>query len=291
MQAEALQARLLQVRGQDEVSARRVHQVVGELRMYVERLVGRQGPRRRGPDDRVARPRGIQVGEAEGARQPVVIREREADVDRDVLAVLVLDLRLGQRRAAIEAPVHRLEAAVDVALLEQPAQRADLVRLVAEGHGEVGVVPVAQHAEPLEVLLLPLDLLGRVGAREPLRLRRGDVLAVLLLDLHLDRHAVAVPARHVGRIETRQRAALHDHVLEDLVDRVADVDVAVGVGRAVVQDEARTPARGFADAPVEAARLPGGDPLGFALREVAAHGKRRVGQIEGVLVVRHGHAA
>jgi hypothetical protein len=32
---------------------------------------------------------------------------------------------------------------------------------------------------------------------------------------------------------------LDDDVLEDLVDRVADVDLAVGVGRAVVQHEAR----------------------------------------------------
>jgi hypothetical protein len=39
--------------------------------------------------------------------------------------------------------------------------------------------------------------------------------------------------------------ALDDDVLEDLVDRVADVDVAVGVGRAVVQHEAR-PALGEA---------------------------------------------
>ncbi len=56
-------------------------------------------------------------------------------------------------------------------------------------------------------------------------------------DLVLDRQAVAVPARHVGRVEAGQRLRADDDVLEDLVDRVADVDVAVGVGRAVVQDE------------------------------------------------------
>jgi hypothetical protein len=65
------------------------------------------------------------------------------------------------------------------------------------------------------------------------------VLAVGLLDLVLDRQAVAVPARHIGRVETGQRLGADDDVLEDLVHRVADVDVAVGVGRAVVQHEAR----------------------------------------------------
>ena len=36
-------------------------------------------------------------------------------------------------------------------------------------------------------------------------------------------------------------AAAHDDVLQDLVQGVPDVDVAVGVGRAVVQDEAGPP--------------------------------------------------
>jgi hypothetical protein len=64
-----------------------------------------------------------------------------------------------------------------------------------------------------------------------------QVAAVQLLDGVLDRQAVAVPARCVERVEAFQLAALDDHVLEDLVDRVADVDLAVGVRRAVVQDE------------------------------------------------------
>ena len=35
--------------------------------------------------------------------------------------------------------------------------------------------------------------------------------------------------------------AADDQILEDLVHRVADVDVAIGVGRAVVEDEFRPP--------------------------------------------------
>ena len=50
---------------------------------------------------------------------------------------------------------------------------------------------------------------------------------------------MAVPARDVLRVETRQLAAFDDHVLEHLVQRVADMQLAVGVGRAVVQHEQR----------------------------------------------------
>ena len=109
---------------------------------------------------------------------------------------------------------------------------------------------------------------------------------MLLLDLVLDRQPVAVPARHVGRVEARHRLRLDHHVLQDLVDRVAHVDVAVGVGRAVVQDELRpAPAapRGCARRACVSCQCP--DPAGLALGEVAAHGERRLGQVERALVV------
>ncbi|GAB1414255.1 hypothetical protein MASR1M97_29910 [Candidatus Desulfobacillus denitrificans] len=144
------------------------------------------------------------------------------------------------------------------------AEGADLVGLVAEGHRQVGIVPLAQHAEADEVLLLPLDLLGGEGAAQLARLVGGQVLAVQLLDLVLDGQAVAVPARHVGRIEAGQRLRADDDVLEDLVDGMADVDVAVGVGRAVMQHEARSTGRGLADLLVELAALPVGHPLRLA---------------------------
>ena len=124
-------------------------------------------------------------------------------------------------------------------MFQNLAERTDFVGLGLEGHRQVGVVPLAQHAEADEILLLALDLLGGKGARQFAHLVAGNVLAVQLLDLVLDRQAVAVPARDIGRIETGQRLRANDDVLENLVDRVADVDVAVGIGRAVVQDETR----------------------------------------------------
>ena len=164
-------------------------------------------------------------------------------------------------------------------------ERPDLVRFVLEGHRRVRMVPVAQHAQPPEVGLLLHDLLVRVGAREPLRFLDRDVLAVRLLDLHLDRHAVAIPARHVRRVEARERLALDDDVLQDLVDRVADVDVVVRVRRAVVQHEARPARRRRPDGLVDLLLLPLLDPGRLALREIAAHRKPRVRQIERGLVV------
>src|SRR5438067_8386986 len=111
-QLVAREALLLELGGEDEQAFRRVNQVVDQVRMYVQRLVARQRPGSRGPDD----------GEswavhfhAEGARQLIGLGKREADIDRRILAVLVLDLGFGERRAAVEAPVDRLQPAVDEA--------------------------------------------------------------------------------------------------------------------------------------------------------------------------------
>jgi hypothetical protein len=168
---------------------------------------------------------------------------QEGDVQRLRLLVGVFDFELGQRGAAVEAPVDGLEATVDVAALHDLLERADFVGFVAEVHGAVGMGPVGQHAQALEVGALAVDLFGGVDAGLGLHVVAAEVAAEGLLDLVLDGQAVAVPAGHVDGVHALELARLDDHVLEDLVDGVTDVDVAVGIRRAVVQHELGAPWR------------------------------------------------
>ena len=282
-QAVARQALLDQRARQHEQAALGVDERVLELRVEVERLVGGDRPRRRRPDDgeRVLGER----GQAERRGEPVGLGGEEGDVDRRRGAIGVLDLELGERRAAVEAPVDRLQAAVDEAALDQALQDADLAGLVAEVHRPVRMVPVAEHADALEVGHLLGDLLVRVGAALRLHLVARQAAAELLLDRVLDRQAVAVPARRVARVEAGELARLDDHVLQDLVGGVADVQLAVRVRRAVVQDEARPAVAHFAQALVDAFVAPLLDPRRLALGQVAAHRERRVGQVQRRAVV------
>ncbi len=146
--------------------------------------------------------------------------------------------------------------------------------------------PVADHAEALELLALHLDpMLGELPAlfaeshqsrrvgKVRLRLALGAV--VLLLDLPFDRQAVAVPARHVIGIEAEHLLAPRHHVLEDLVERMPDMDVAVGVRRAVVKDEARPALASSAQPPVKANAIPALKDRRLLLRQPGAH--RKVG--------------
>ena len=151
----------------------------------------------------------------------------------------VLDLGFGQRGAVVDAPVNRLESLVDEAFLEEGVEILDDLGLVPLGHGGVGVVKVAEDADALELIALDLQILFGVlaaGIADLERVHLQLLAAERFIDLDFDGQAVTIPAGDVGRVETRHGARLDDEVLEALVESVAEMQGAVGVGRSVMQD-------------------------------------------------------
>jgi hypothetical protein len=89
-----------------------------------------------------------------------------------------------------------------MAVLDDHRKGAQLLGLEARHHRQVGMIPIAEHAQALEVLALR-RLACRVLAAGGAKRLGVDLLpdpAMGLLDLHLDRQAVAIPARNVRRI-------------------------------------------------------------------------------------------
>src|SRR5690606_21440402 len=124
--------------------------------------------------------------------------------------------------------MYRLEALGQVTVGDDLAKRANNVRLEGKIHRQVRIVPVAKYTQANEVFLLPGDLAGGILATfiaEGARIHFLPDLADFLLDLVLDRQAMAIPTRHVRRIEAAQGARLDDHVLEVLVDRMVYMDI------------------------------------------------------------------
>ena len=217
----------------------------------------------------------------------------------------ILDFGLGEGGVVVDAPVDRLEAFVDEAALEEGVEGLEDGALVAEGHGEIGVVPAAEDAEPLELAALEVDVLLGVlaaGAADGDGLHFEFFAAELLVDLDLDGEAVAVPAGDVGSVKAGHGLGLDDEVLDAFVEGVAEVDGAVGVGRAVVQDVAGLAGAGPADlavevVPIRVGLLPGGEARGLVLRQVGLHGEAGLREVERGLerfwgrriVIRFGH--
>src|SRR5204863_7139704 len=116
-------------------------------------------------------------------------RHLERDVDGRRLLALVLELGFGERGAVVDAPVDGPATLGDVALLPEELEDLDDAELVLRVDREVGPLPVAEHAERLELLALDVDVLAREVEAElaDLRLGHGPRLGSELLgDLVLD---------------------------------------------------------------------------------------------------------
>ncbi len=98
-----------QILGDDVNIVMNLHRRVNKFRMIRDRHVRRHGPRRRGPD------------QAPNLCRPAPDRslpdpsQRESNPDRRAGMILILDLGLRQRRPIVNAPVHRLQALVNIA--------------------------------------------------------------------------------------------------------------------------------------------------------------------------------
>ena len=68
--------------------------------------------------------------------------------------VVILDLGLGQCRLLDNRPHHRLRAAIEQAVILELHDLAGNLGFGVEGHGGVGIIPIACDAEALELFAL-----------------------------------------------------------------------------------------------------------------------------------------
>ena len=245
-------------------------------------LVGGDGPRRGRPDDKVDR--AVEVLEAGGLGGHL-----KANEDGRARLVGVLNLGLGECGVAVLAPVDGLMTAIDHALIEHGLEDLDIGGVMLVIERQIGVVPVAEHAQTAEASLLKLDVLDSELVAELTDLGRGGLVellgAELLLDLMLDRLTMAVPTGDIGNLIALHHPVAVDHVLGDLVHGMADVDRTVGVRRTVVQHELLVTLVLLQNLLVDLVILPVLESLGLGLGKTGTHGKTGLGQIHRLLVL------
>ena len=254
---------------------------ISNARPESHRAVLGNGPGRCGPDQHI----GLGLGE-----QRIACHRFKPHPDHVAGVVVIFYLCLGQRGFLDWRPHDGLGA-----LVQRPVHQEghELIRDHGLGvviHCQIWLFPLTGHAQTFELFTLNIDpALGEFAAF----LTEGhniDIVlvqtlgAILLFDLPFDRQAVAIPTGHIARVAAHHLLAANHHILEDLVQRVADVQMAVGVGRAVMQGEIAASGL-FAQAVIDPDLLPAGQPVGFALGQACAHGKIGFGQEDGVAVV------
>lgn len=121
----------------------------------------------------------------------------KAHEDGRARLVGVLNLGLSECGMAVLAPVDGLVTAIDHALVEHGLENLDVGGVMLVIERQIGVVPIAEHAQTTEAGLLQLDVLDSELVAELTNLGRGGLVellgAELLLDLVLNRLTVAVP--------------------------------------------------------------------------------------------------
>ena len=246
-----------------------------------DRAVAGQRPGRRGPDD----DRDILEVRKRGTD------DRKGNIDHGRSVVVVFDLGFGECRPLDTGPHDGFRAAIELARHDELAELADDLCLGGVTHRRVGIVPVADHAQPLEFGALDVDpLFGELPALAP-ELDGLDLVlvparrAVLLFYLPFDRQSVTVPAGNIVGVLAQHLLGTVDHILENLVEGVADMQVAIGVRRPVMEDEGLAAARIFAQQVEEADGLPSGEDVRFALGKAGAHGKGGIRQKQRLPVV------
>ena len=90
---------------------------------------------------------------------------------------------------------------------------------------------------------------------------------------------MTIPTRYIGRIKARQGLTLDDDILQNFIDRMPDMDVSIGIGRAVVKYKLGPPFADFADLLIEFLFLPILKHDRLTLGEIATHRKGGIGQI------------
>ena len=256
-----------------------------KIRVQAGRDVGGQRPGGRRPDHDVGvfkRDTGL------GQHAVGVGRELEADIDRIAGILAVFDLGFGQGGLVLRAPVNNPAALVDIALFGHLAEDFHLAGLKLRPQGQVGVAEIALHAEALELLVHDVDVLGRELTADTAQFELGNIglfVAERTQGLELDRQAVGVIAGHIGGAEAGHILITDDDVLDDLVERGAHVNVAVGVRRAVMQNEEGFSLIVFDHLLIDMVFLPVLEHFGFLFRQAGPHFKRGCHLVDGIVVI------
>ena len=260
--------------------------LVGNLGSIGDALVHRDGPRRRRPDD------GVGTHQFQRARR---FHDLERHVDLGRGDVVVFHLGISQRGFFHGGPHDRLGTAIQLAALGKLQQFRNNGRFRLEIHGEIRLFPIRADAQPLQLFALHVHPMLGIGAAFGAEFHRRHIVLVQLFraigffHLPFDGQAVAIPTGDIGRILAQQRLRAHHRILQDMVERVADVHVAVGIGRAIMENELRPPGAGFAQLRVEIGGLPYAENLRLTLRQAGFHRKVSFRQENGGAIIGRAH--
>ena len=99
------------------------------------------------------------------------------------------------------------------------------------------------------------------------------MLAKLFFNLNFNGHAMAIPAGYIACVVTCKALGFNNHVFQNFVHGMTNVNIAIGVWRAIMQNECWLTSSCFTNLLVNLFLLPFFDPEWFTFGKVAPHRK------------------
>ena len=203
---------------------------------------------------------------------------------------MVLNLRLGQRGLFNGRPHHGFRALIKRPVHQEFHEFFGDDAFGVEIHRQIGVFPIAGDPQTFEFFALDID--PAFGKRPAFLTEIDDrhvvlvlaLFAVLLFDLPFDRQPVTIPTGDIARVMAHHLVRAHNHVFQDFVQRMTDVQMPVGIGWAVMQHKGRA-ALLFTQAVIDADLFPLGQPVGLALGQSGPHREIGLGKVQRLFVV------
>ena len=275
-----------QIGGHDEDLAIGLDQRVLQLGIEADGHVAGQSPGGGRPDDEVHL---VQI--AVLCQLALVIMNLELDVNGGDGVISIFHLSFCQSGLAGGAPVDGLEPLVDIAFFCHCAEHLDLLGFKFRLQGDVGMLPIANAPQAAELFPLTVEeIQGKVPALVPEFWHgHGVALDALLLNGGLDGHTVGVPARNIRRIVAGHILVADDHILEDLIHGGANVNIPVGIGRAIVEDKRSLILVPFHHLTVQILAIHFFQHPRFPLCQLGTHREVGLGQIDGLVIISHGY--
>ena len=248
-----------------------------EIRMQANSKVGRDGPGCSGPNDHVGVFR----------QNTLTVSYFEFYVNGGGFHIRIFNLGFCQSSFAMRAPINRLQAFINIAFLGHFGKSADLRSFKIGIQSDIGMIPIAGHAQTTELFLLRFHiaqckLFAAVAEHQLIGI--ATIQAQSIDRLGFNRQTMGIPAGHVRRVITAHRFIFNDHILEHFIQSMAQMNIAVGIRRPVMEDEFWLAGVLFQNAAVNAHFIPLLQNSRFLLRQVAAHFKIGLRQIQSCAV-------
>ena len=97
--------------------------------------------------------------------------------------------------------------------------------------------------------------------------------------------AVAIPAGHVNTVKAGHVFGFNDDILDNFIERCAQMNITVGVGRAIMQNVGGFPFGRFPDFLINVNFFPFLQHFRLTLCQIRLHRKIRLGKIQCLFVI------